>query len=155
MKMKTSMTCAALALMLAGCSQSAPPPEGNGAAAIRIENPGSDQLKALSPLNQRITLARAIRDNGKRCRNVATLGYQQEYQSMAMWVALCSDGHHWAIYIAPNGDTQVRDCGEAAQLNLPHCRPVAPLPHDPNAPPNTEPNANVVEQLNANLINAQ
>jgi hypothetical protein len=37
-------------------------------------------------------------------------------------------------YIAPNGDTQVRDCAEARQLRLPQCRPVT----GPSAEPNTK-----------------
>lgn len=131
--MKRLATCAALALAMAGCGDTSAPSSED--AQIRIENPGSDRLKTLSPQNQRIGLMRAIRDSGKRCRNVEALAYQQEYQGMAMWVALCADGRHWAVYIAPNEDVQVRNCSEAAQLRLPQCRPVAPLPPDPNAAP--------------------
>ena len=39
-----------------------------------------------------------------------------------MWTARCSDGNDWAVFIAPNGDVQVRDCAEAATLALPACR---------------------------------
>jgi hypothetical protein len=102
-----------------------------------MANPGSDRLKALSPLNQRIGLMRAIRDSGKRCHRVDALGYQEQFRDLAMWVALCDDGRHWAIFIAPNEDIQVRDCSQNAQLDLPQCRPVAPLPPDPNAPPSS------------------
>jgi hypothetical protein len=35
------------------------------------------------------------------------------------------------VFIAPNGDTQVRQCTEMRQLNLPQCRPVT----GPGAPP--------------------
>lgn len=136
--MKTLIGCAALALILAGCEDGAP---SSNVTSIRVVNPGSDRLKALSPLNQRIGLMRAIRDSGKRCRNVQAVGYQQEHRRMAMWVALCSDGRHWAIFIAPNEDIQVRDCAENAQLDLPVCRPVAPMPPDPNAPANAATNA--------------
>lgn len=140
MKRLTAWGALALVLALAGCgegdtSSNAADPE------IRIANPGSDQLKALSPLNQKIGLMRAIRANGKRCRRVERGAYQQEYQGMAMWVALCEDGRHWALFIAPNEDVQVRDCSEAEQLGLPVCRPVAPMPPDPTAPPNTGDNA--------------
>lgn len=137
--MKKLLLCAASALALAGCGETAP--AANEAGAVRMANPGSDRLKALSPLNQRIGLVRAIRDSGKRCRRVDALAYQQEYRQLAMWVALCNDGRHWAIFIAPNEDIQVRDCRENAQLGLPVCRPVAPLPPDPNAPPNAQSNA--------------
>ncbi|HYI65253.1 MAG TPA: hypothetical protein VEW71_10245 [Allosphingosinicella sp.] len=146
--MKRLATCAALALALAGCGDTSAPSSED--AQIRIENPGSDRLKTLSPLNQRIGLMRAIRDSGKRCRNVEALAYQQEYQGMAMWVALCADGRHWAVYIAPNEDVQVRNCSEAAQLDLPHCRPVAPRPPSPDAPAGSAVPGNVVEDGNRN-----
>ena len=130
----------ALLLALAGCGDTGAP--SNQSAGVRMANPGSDRLKALSPLNQRIGLVRAIRASGKRCRRVDALGYQQEYRQLAMWVALCNDGRHWAVFIAPNEDVQVRNCTENAQLGLPVCRPVAPLPPDPNAPPGTAPTVN-------------
>lgn len=136
--MKSLAACAALALTLAGCSDDAP---SNNVTSIQVVNPGSDRLKALTPLNQRIGLMRAIRDSGKRCRNVQAVGYQQDYRGMAMWVALCNDGRHWAVFIAPNEDIQVRNCAENAQLDLPVCRPVVPMPPDPNATPSSEANA--------------
>jgi len=135
--MKTLIACAALGLTLAACSDGAP---SNDLTSIEMVNPGSDRLKALSPLNQRIGMMRAIRDSGKRCRSVQAVGYQQSYRGMAMWVALCNDGRHWAVFIAPNEDIQVRDCAENAQLDLPVCRPVAPMPPDPNAPPSSQVN---------------
>ena len=125
------LAASAALLVLAGCDDGAPT---NNVAEIRVANPHSDQLKSLSPLNQRIGLMRAIRDSGRRCRRVDALGHQQHYEGMEMWVALCDDGRHWSIFIAPNADVQVRDCAEHGRLGLPVCRPVAPLPPDPNFP---------------------
>ena len=51
---------------------------------------------------------------------------------MAMWIALCEDSRHWAVFIAPNGDTQVRNCADMHQLSLPQCRPVTPAPPEEN-----------------------
>jgi hypothetical protein len=133
-------------------SESATPPVIN---TIRIANPESDRLKTLSPLYQRIGLMRAIRDSGKRCRRVDALGYQEEYRGLAMWVAMCDDGRHWAVFIAPNADVQVRDCSENQQLGLPVCHPVAPLPPDPNAPPSSAVPANSAAMNEAAAANAQ
>ena len=91
---------------------------------IRIANPYHDGLVALPPDLQRLGLMRAIRDNGRRCRRVAAARFQQDYRDMRMWVALCDDGRHWSIFIAANGDTQVRPCTDHAQLDLPVCRPL-------------------------------
>ena len=110
-----------LAMTAAGCGGE---PEGERAPAIKIANPHHEQLKALTPDMQRLGVMRAIRDNGKRCRRVEATAYQQDYRNMVMWVAMCDDGRHWALFIAPNGDTQVRECEHARQLNLPQCRPV-------------------------------
>jgi hypothetical protein len=135
-----------LAAALAACDSGAQP---QNVTHIGIANPESDRLKALAPLYQRIGLMRAIRDSGKHCRRVDALGYQEEYRGLDMWVALCDDGKHWAIFIAPNADVQVRDCSENAQLGLPVCHPVAPLPPDPNAPANAQPGTS---EADANTI---
>ena len=127
----------------------------NGDPRIEMSNPGSDRLKGLGPLNQRIGLLRAIRQSGIRCPGVLTGRYQQQYQSLAMWVALCGNGKHYAVFIAPTEALEVRDCAEHAQLNLPRCRPTPPLPRDPQGPPSTEPDANQINAANANLANAQ
>ena len=121
---------AVAALALAGCEQGQPPEQ---VKQIKVANPYHDRLSALSGENQRLYLTINIRDNGKRCRRVEAAQYQEDYRGMTMWVALCDDGRHWAIFIAPNGDTQVRDCREARQLRTPACRPVTPIPADPNA----------------------
>ena len=142
----------ALALALSACGDTSPPAQ-NGAAQIRIANEGSDRLKALNPMNKRIGLLRAINQSGFRCRGgVLTGAYQQQYQeNLAMWVALCGDGKNYAVFISPRDDVQVRDCAQHAQLNLPACRRVPPLPHDPQTPAAAEPDVNLINAANANL----
>ena len=141
----------ALALALSACGDTSPP--ANGAARIRIANDGSERLKALNPMNKRIGLLRAINQSGIRCRGgVLTGAYQQQHQeNLAMWVALCGDGKSFAVFIAPNDDVQVRDCAQLAQLGLPACRRVQPLPHDRQTPPAAEPDVNLINSINANL----
>ena len=129
--MKALLSVALLPLALAACGDLNPDKGDNG---IHVANPDSERLKAMSPLNQRLALMRAIRDTGNRCHRVVTGGYQQYYRGMEMWVALCEEGKHWAVFIAGNSDVQVRDCDENPQLSLPLCRPVAPMPADPNDP---------------------
>jgi hypothetical protein len=124
MPSKAQLRIAAVAALLtaaAACGESEP---SEPRPPIKITNPYHDQLAGLSPDMQRLGVMRAIRDNGKRCRRVEAARYQEDYRQMALWVALCSDGRHWAVFIAPNGDTQVRECTEMRQLGLPQCRPV-------------------------------
>jgi len=106
---------------LAACGSGTPEEQR---APIKIANPYQDQLLALTPFYQRLTLMRAIRDNGNRCPRVEAGRYQEDYRNLALWVALCGDGRYWAVFIAPNGDTQVRQCTQMRQLGLPPCRPL-------------------------------
>jgi hypothetical protein len=126
---KAAALFAVLMLAVAGCDQG--PPGEEARAPTKIINPPHNQLLALSGEMQRLGVMRAIRDNGRRCQRVEATRYQEDYRQMAMWVALCNDGRYWSLFIAPNGDTQVRECENMAQLGLPQCRPVT----GPGAPP--------------------
>jgi hypothetical protein len=117
--MKGWTILSAAALLLAGCEDGSP--EQN-LTKVEAANPLSDQLKALSEPSRNLGLYRAIRDNGRRCKRVDRGAYQEQYKSMAMWTATCSDSGDWALYIAPNGDVQVSPCKDAAELGLPQCR---------------------------------
>ena len=140
-----------LTLALSACGDTTPPGNGTG-IQINIANEGSERLKGLNPLNRRIGLLRAIQQSDIRCRGgVLTGAYQQQYQNLAMWVALCGDGKNYAVFISPTDDVQVRDCTEHAQLGLPACRPVPAMPHDPQTPPSAEPDLNLINAANANL----
>lgn len=118
----------ALLVMLAACEPGDAPPQDNGAARrITIANPHHDRLASLSPELQRLGMMRGIRATGNRCRAVDNAGYQQEYNNLRMWVATCgAEQKTWAVFVAPNGDLQVRDCAQAGQLSLPRCRPLPP-----------------------------
>ena len=123
MKAWTLLTAA---LLLAACEDGAP--ERNVVQVV-VANPYSDQLKGMSELYRNLGLNRAIKDNNQRCKKVEGAAYQQQYKTMAMWVARCSDSGEWAVYIAPAGEVQVSQCRHAKELGLPECRPVpAPKP---------------------------
>ncbi|HEX8307066.1 MAG TPA: hypothetical protein VF645_01435 [Allosphingosinicella sp.] len=117
--MKAWAMTAACSMLLAGCEDGAP--EQNVTRVVAA-NPMSDQLKALSGPTRNLGLYRAIRDNGRRCKRVDQGAYQQQYKTMAMWTARCSDTGDYSIYIAPNGDVQVSACKDAKGLGLPECR---------------------------------
>ena len=120
-------------LMAAGaCDQRAPAPTAQQTPTIRIANPYHDQLAGLRPNLQRIAMMRAIRQNGNACQSVENAGYQEEYRNMRLWVAQCGgpEPKTWQVYLAPNGDVQVRDCADAGELSLPRCQPLPPAQPD-------------------------
>lgn len=121
------------AIMLLGLAGAAAcgGPDGDGAAknevrSIHVTGEYETQLKALSEGNRNLGLRRAIMQSGQRCKRVEASGYQEAYRNMSMWAARCSDSGDWALFIAPNGDVQVRRCTDAKTLGLPACRSPAP-----------------------------
>ena len=114
------MTIALVALALTACG------DGGGGNTTSIRVTGSSdyesKLRGLSELSRGLALRRAIQDSGAVCKRVDIASYQEDYKNMSMWTARCSDSGDWSLFIAPNGDVQVRKCSDAAQLSLPACR---------------------------------
>lgn len=121
---------------LAGCGGDRVVESANGAEPnIRIANKHHDELLTLTPGNQRLAMMRAIRSSGYRCQRVDNAGYQEEYRNMKMWVATCGEERKdLAVYLAANGDVQVRDCADAGTLSLPRCEGLPPAVPDPTMP---------------------
>lgn len=118
-------TMSALALLaLAGCG------DGGGTAqqnvtSIKAESEYIEQLRGLSPQNRDLALRRAIQDSGQSCTRITSSEETGTYKNMATWTAHCEGGRDWAIFIAPNGDAQVRSCGHVEELGLPACKAAA------------------------------
>ena len=94
---------------------------------ISMRNETHEGLLRLPPDSQRLYMMRAVRGTGNRCQRVDNAGYQEEYLNMRMWIAECGvEEKRFAVFIAPNGDVQVRDCSQAGQLSLPRCEGLPP-----------------------------
>lgn len=144
---KASIAPALLLLSsLSACGQApSDQPAGNAAtnvsAATRhitIRNEYQEKLLKLNDTQRDLTLRRAVRDDNGRCNHISGSKYQEQYKSMAMWVAHCESGD-WAVFLAPTGEVQVRACQDIPKLNadnkwlnLPTCHPA---PVDTLAPP--------------------
>ncbi len=110
----------AAALVLGACEDGTP--EQN-VTQVRPANPYVEQMKQLSDLNRGLGLRRAILDTpGGKCKKVDYSGFMEDYRNFSVWVARCSDGNDWALFIAPNADVQVRNCRDMKTLGLPECR---------------------------------
>ncbi len=109
---------AAAILVLAACDGGPP----TKTRSITAANPFQEKLAALSELNRSLALRRAVQDAGQPCKRIDKSAYGGLYKSLHMWTARCSDSKDWALFIAPNGDVQVRSCQHVKQLNLPECK---------------------------------
>jgi hypothetical protein len=113
------MTGAAALLALAACDGGGPPTKTK---SITLANPFQEKLAGLSEVNRSMALRRAVQDTGEPCKRIEASGYQGMYKSLHMWTARCSEGRDWGLFIAPNGDVQVRSCEHLKSLGLPECR---------------------------------
>jgi hypothetical protein len=113
---------ATLALSAAACD-SGPPRQAR--TKMVIANPFHDRLMALSDLNRSLALRRAVQDSGEACKKIDRSAFQGEHKALKMWTATCSDSGDFALFIAPNGDVQVRRCRDAQALGLPACKPAS------------------------------
>lgn len=107
-----------LAIAASSCKQSQQPP-----AQPKIEVRGAEQerLHKLDALQLAIALKRAIFDLGYTCQRVERAGFVGKYENLDMWTAHCSDGRDWAIFAAPDGSAQARDCKDLAGSGVPGC----------------------------------
>lgn len=112
------------AVLLAACGNGgdAKNAQATKTATITASSAYIDQLRSLSEANRGLALRRAVQDSRQSCKKADTSGYQQDYKNMSMWSLRCTDGRSYALFIAPNGDVQVRRCDHLTQLGLPTCR---------------------------------
>lgn len=108
------------ALAIAGCDGG--PPTQTRPIKVNQTNPFHDQLSALSELNRSLALRRAVQDAGMSCRKIERSAFQGDYQGLKYWTASCGGTLDYALFIAPNGEVQVRKCADAGELGLPACR---------------------------------
>lgn len=125
----------ALAATLAACEAPSPvdtPAAGNAQAQqIQITNDFHNQLIRMQPVYQRLAIKRAVMASGYRCGRLDNTGFQQDYRNMKMWIGHCEPEHrNYAVFLAPNGDVQVRNCTDAGTLSLPPCNDLPPATDD-------------------------
>lgn len=111
-------------LMVGGCGQGAEAPAvQNRAGAVTIRNDYHDRMMKLGELQRGASLRTVIRGSKEPCDRVTVSAFQQDYTNLKMWTARCATTDY-AVFVAPNGDVQVRKCAETAALKLPACRPM-------------------------------
>jgi hypothetical protein len=104
---------------LAGCNQGQQ--QATNQPAIRVRGPDQDRLHQLNAMDLAIGLKRAIYANGYSCKRVTDAGFVGTYQNLDIWEARCSEGRDWALFTAPDGSVQVRDCRDMGKSGFPAC----------------------------------
>lgn len=127
MTVRFTATCL-IALGLVACDDGETGPRAT--TKMQIANPYQERLIKLSVLNRSLGLRRAIQDAGQGCARITATGYQGPHRQLHMWVGRCDPQGDYAVFIAPNGDAQVRKCADAKALKLPECKrePLDPVP---------------------------
>jgi len=115
------VTVTSMLLILAACDNGSGPAQKN-VTSIKVEGPYIEKLRSLSQQNRDLALRRAVQDAGETCKRITSSNENGTYKNMTIWNAFCEGGKDYAVFIAPNGDTQVRGCGDVAELGLPACR---------------------------------
>ena len=113
------LTLALASLTAAACNQSQP---SAPQTKIEVRGPEQDRLHKFDAFNLSIALKRAIFDLGYKCQRVERAGFVGKYKNMDMWTAHCADGRDWAIFAAPDGSVQARDCKDLAGSDVPACK---------------------------------
>lgn len=123
LRMVTGLAAAAL---LGACDSGTAPTNAAAQAPLTVGNPYHDSLTKLGELERGAALRKAIRSAGETCNRVESAAFQQDHGNLKMWTATCQRTAY-AVFVAPNGDVQVRKCTDVAVLKLPVCRaPAAP-----------------------------
>lgn len=122
--MLKSLKAAALAglLLLAACDDGAAPTANTAPARVTtIRNDYHDRMLKLDALPRDAALRRVIRSAGESCDRVDASAFQQDHANLKMWTARCQR-NDYAVFLAANGDVQVRKCTDLVSLGLPACR---------------------------------
>lgn len=110
-------------LALAAC-------EGGGdappSAPVTIANPYHDALLKAPELNRYATIRAAIARNRQPCDRVLRAEHGGPHTNLQYWTVRCASprggGYRYGLFLAPDGQTQVRSCQSMAALKLPACR---------------------------------
>ena len=122
--MTKRLALAAPLLALAGCGDGGdgPPP----AEQIAIANPYNDALLRASEFSRNATIRAAVARNRQPCERVLEAAHTGRHKNLQLWTVRCvsprGGGYRYGLFLAPDGQTQVRSCQAMRTLGLPACR---------------------------------
>ena len=117
------LICALVFLGLASCGEGGEESPPRKVTSIKVQSAHVEKLRALSQQNRDLALRRAIQDSQQTCKRITGSTENGTYENMTIWNAYCEGEKDYAVFVGSNGDTQVRPCGDLAELGLPACKP--------------------------------
>lgn len=121
--MTRRLTLAAPLLALAGCGDGG---ETTRTEQIAIANPYHDALLQAAEFNRHATIRAAIARNRQPCERVLKSAHTGRHKNLQLWTVRCESprggGYRYGLFLAPDGQTQVRSCQAMRTLGLPACR---------------------------------
>jgi hypothetical protein len=119
--MRAKIAATMAMVLVAACNNSSQSQQAQPERHIVVRGPEQERLHKLNDLNRAIALKRAIYDSGYTCGRVTQSEFIGMYQNLDEWKVSCADGRSWAVFTAPDGSAQVRDCKDVKGLGLPEC----------------------------------
>ena len=114
---------AAAALLLAACGDAE---EAAPAQPMTVANPYHDALLRANELTRYATIRAAVARNRQPCDRVLRAAHGGPFTNLQYWTVRCASpsggGYRYGLFLAPDGQTQVRSCQSMPALKLPACR---------------------------------
>jgi hypothetical protein len=103
--MKSGQTVLVLATLLAGCGGAGSSNSGNAPApgAVATPDPIEAKIRALTPVQRRIALFRAIYDADFTCQKIVSIADQPRDGGRPVWLVTCDDQGEYVITLQPGG----------------------------------------------------
>lgn len=119
----TRLTFAAPLLALAACGEGG---ETTPAQPITVVNPYHEALLRAPELHRYANIRKAIEANRQPCERVLRAMETGRHENLQLWTVRCASSrggsYRYGLFLAPDGQTQVRSCQSMPGLGLPACR---------------------------------
>ena len=125
--MKSGLMVLVLATLLAGCSGAGSSGSGNAQApgAAATPDPMEAKIRALTPVQRRIALFRAIYDADFTCKQIVSIADQPRDGGRPVWLVTCDDQGEYVITLQPGGTFTVSGVPQP-KGGFPRAKPTVP-----------------------------
>jgi len=90
-------------ILLAGCGGGGVGGNAAAPAAPATPDPVEVKFRALNPVQQRVTLFRAIYDADYTCKKIVSIAEKPRNEGQPVWLVTCDDQGEYVITLVPGG----------------------------------------------------